>query len=65
MVFLRLIKSYTSGRAQIVKFASGLSATILITISVPQISSLGPSLFLIYANDLQLIDSVLQLMGCG
>ena len=49
---LDLTKSYLSNRYQYVKIDDCISSYQHVTCGIPQGSSLGPSLFLVYVNDL-------------
>ena len=51
-------KSYLSNRQQFVEINGTLSDTKLITTGVPQGSVLGPLLFLIYMNDIEVVSDV-------
>ena len=49
---LTCFKSYLSGRTQIGKSNSKVSTVLPVHMSLPQVSILGPFLFLLYVNDL-------------
>lgn len=59
----KLIKSYLSGRMQVVKIGEYKSNYERISVGVPQGTVLGPLLFTLYINNLLLIDSPGQIIS--
>ena len=52
---LEWLKAFMSNRAQVVSISGCMSETVHITSVVPQESVLGPTLFLLFINDIDVI----------
>ena len=57
---VNLVSSFLSNRFQSVRFMDALSSYLPISIGSPQGPKMGPLLWLIYANDLDIGDAILE-----